>query len=305
MLSDRKETILVGYDRAISKRLCKLSGGLFVLTMAIGLRYGSLWPVGTIAGVMWIAGGIVLLFLLAVASAHLNKGVLVSWVLVFGPVYGWLLHPFLASGPNAAVLSVWAIAESSLLALLIALTVGTLGYLLGEELRRALLSQRRLNNSEIVADLLIGRDRTMSKRMLVGSATLFLVALVSVTIVNAPVALFPGQWQTQTVFQLGTYAILIGLAGVNSYYNEGLVVGWTLVFAPTLALFGYDVMVRGFTPRGFSSIEGGLAYVITISLLLAVLLGTFGFVVGTGARYTVARPRYATNHDGDKMEPPN
>ncbi|MFC7156182.1 hypothetical protein ACFQPA_12085 [Halomarina halobia] len=81
-----------------------------------------------------IGGGLALLLLLATIQAYYNDGLLISWLLVFLPVFGTAL-----SGVGVGLIRPTPMKSFGLaigIALFAALTLGTVGFLLGTAIRR-------------------------------------------------------------------------------------------------------------------------------------------------------------------------
>ena len=86
--------------------------------------------------------------------------------------------------------------------------------------------------------------------------------------------------------------LLVGLAAIEAYYNEGLLVAWLLTFVVTVPAFF-------FPPRGF--IDGAAQPTALIAVVLAggvaVAFGTIGFAIGVAVRHS------REQHRTDRYQP--
>lgn len=224
----------------------------------------------------------------AAANAYWNDGLVLSWLLVFGPVLGWLWMVFV-QGPVFFDVAIVPIAW----AMFAALVVGTLGYVLG----------RRLDTrgtpdvtSEWMLGTIVGRDLGRRGQWLAVSSALFVLAvgLMAATrpFLELPiegVTLFELFYPTGVLVEstlVGAVVVLgwMGLAMLPAYQRAGLLVSWAIVFGP---LFGAILteFVLGGTSGGWPVLDVTLAFLA--ALIFTLVLGTGGFILGGALRRVV------------------
>lgn len=269
------------------------------LLLAGALLLGS-FLFGTVArtqGWMSVVDGrlfLLVLFVLVVgsavaaANAYWNDGLVLSWLLVFGPVSGWLWIVFV-QGPvffNVAIVPMaWAAFA--------ALVVGTLGYVLGRQLDTR---GTGAETSEWMLRTIVGRDPGRRGRWLAVAGALFVLAgaLMAATrpLLELPiegVTLFELFYPTGVLVEstlVGTLVVLgwMGLAMLPAYRRAGLLVSWAIVFGPLLGAIMTEFVLGG-SSGGGPVLDATLAFLA--ALIFTVVLGTGGFVLGAGLRRVV------------------
>lgn len=120
--------------------------------------------------------------------------------------------------------------------------------------------------------LLYGRTPAVSRQLALLAVGLFV--LVSATFYTDVNTLWPAPLGASGV------VLLVGLAGVVAYYNEGLLVTWLLAFAAALPAFVFHpprgpvlAVTAATAPRAIAEAAG-----------VAIGLGTIGFAVGSALR---------------------
>jgi DNA-binding transcriptional ArsR family regulator len=174
-----------------------------------------------------------------------------------------------------------------------ALPIATDVFLGGITMLVALLALRRwqLEIDDLLArigntPLLIGRNRTLSRRVTIGiiggSAVLAVLWLILYTL-DIPVPsigpLHPAVW-----FSL----VLVGAAFFQAYSNDGLLVSWLVVFGPVTAI-GLGFIGLGSPVNAVGRLPGIIGYPIILGSVGALVLGTTGFLIGAVARRLVTR----------------
>lgn len=290
---------LYGLDRQVATRIAVLAVLLSVLVFAFGMIYGHYWPQGTIAGVAGITGGILILFVLAAGYAFENDGIAISCLLVFGPTLGWLFHVFVGSTP--VPLTGTALLESLLIASFVAVTIGTLGYLFGSELRRELLSQRQVQTRYLLTHLLIGHDRALATWTALRAPLLAPIGFGLLAISEIPATSALETITAGLPIQVGAVLALMALAIAAGYTEGGVLVSWLLVFWPGFGAVSYsNLMASGIRIDGSRTLVG----VFGTSFVLAVLVGTVGFLLGLGFRAATGAPILSTAPDLDQRKSP-
>lgn len=159
--SDWLLRVLVGDDLSRAGRWGIVAGVLFLV--ASGLIYATypifllpvegvtlfelFFPTGVLAASTLLGAIVVLGWMgLAMWPAYRNAGLLVSWGLLFGPMFGASLTDFVLDGISGSGPFVDA-TFAFLAALIFALILGTGGFVLGRGLRR-LISRRRSGHGE-------------------------------------------------------------------------------------------------------------------------------------------------------------
>ena len=130
---------IVGIDPDLTRKGVIGSIGLFVLSIALIISYELISVPGNIGGLyLFIVVGVVL----AGVSAYWNSGLLISWLLIFGPVSAPLLYTkaLIASGEPVGValpLSLVGVGVASFW-IPTAVLLGTLAFGVGVVLRWAI-----------------------------------------------------------------------------------------------------------------------------------------------------------------------
>lgn len=280
---------LLGKSRSRSLLALGLSGALLLGAFLLG-------TVATTQGWMAILDGrislLVLLVLVfgtavAAANAYWNDGLVLSWLLVFGPILGWLWVVFV-QGPIVFYGAIVPIAWS----VLTALVVGTIGYVIGRG-RRNYTHDRSEGQVEWPLAVIVGRDYSQRRQWLLLIGALF-VLTGGMTYVVGPFLGFP--IEGVTLFELfyptavldantslGTLVVLgwIGLAAWPAYRGAGLLVSWGIVFGP---MFG--VILTGFVLGGTSGVGPLLdaTFALLAGLIFTIILGTAGYILGGAFR---------------------
>lgn len=206
------------------------------------------------------------------------RGLFAAWLLVAIPSVLGFLAFFLHTRPDHHTVG-QAVGQGLFWGGVIALIWGTLTY----GVIRA--GQVVATDDQTVIDqFLLGRDRRESKRWLVG------VGVLSVLLFGGLAASRPEQLTgilqdahvgiEVAVLIMGTLGLSV-LATVHGYRNDGLLVGWALVFGP---VFVYLAFAFVFPSEGGTSLVVGVLYVGVISTFPATAGGTVGTLLGSGLR---------------------
>lgn len=236
-----------------------------------------------VLGVLIVGGGI------AAGNAYWNDGLVLSWFLVFGPVFGWLWNWFVQEGSvffhEAIVPVLWAVFT--------ALVVGTIGYVIGRIPHGFPSRDTGTESTGWLLRVLVGKNPMRSARWGLLAGVLFVIA-GGLTYVTRPylslpvegvdlVELFfpPGVLAANTLLGVLTIFAWMGLAMWPAYRNAGLFVSCGLVFGPISGALLIDFVVGGLSSSG-PLVDATFA--LLAALILAVILGTGGFILGIGFR---------------------
>lgn len=239
----------------------------------------------------------VVLFLLVVGgavaagNAYWNDGLFGSCFLVFCLAFGWLWTVFVQQGTvsfaEAFPPFAWAVFA--------ALVVGTVGYVVGRRLRDPLPRDTGDEPTGWLLGVLVGfhTDRSgiwgplaiglflVAGGLIYGTRPFFPLPVEGVSLIEVftVVGVFVASIPVGTTVFLGW----LGLAAWPAYRNEGLLVSWGLLLGPLFGAIVVDFVTSGMT--GNPIIDATLAFLL--ALVLAVSIGTCGFVLGRGLRRTV------------------
>ncbi|MFC7097517.1 hypothetical protein [Halobaculum marinum] len=281
---------LLGADRRM--RLVAVAGATALVAVGV-VAAETPWAAGADSAVPFLAttallGGPAL----AAENARRAGGVLGSWLLAFGLVFSvaWCLAvPSGVATGIGVVVPVVAAAST-------ATGVGLPGYALGEFLRRRSDGLDEAAGSARVRRVLLPRSRRAAVRWAVVAAAAFDAALaaavwvprhpvtgaLTVAEVFDPLAAAAGDPRVGVLVAAGW----VGAAAVPAARHAGLFVSWGVVFAPVFGGAGAR-FVDSVSASGVATFDVALAAVT--AAVLAVFLGTFGFVVGVGARSLAPR----------------
>ncbi|WP_283403586.1 hypothetical protein [Halorubrum sp. DM2] len=129
-----------------------------------------------------------------------------------------------------------------------------------------------------IRTLLLGEDQKRARQWSIGAGILFVVSLFYFAVVRTvDVPLL------DTVLWWQVYAVLLtGFVAIQAYSNSGIGVSWLLVFAAVAGVilnFG-GIALTGAKP-GLLLLIG---YAFVGSTVVAAIVGTLGFGIGTAAR---------------------
>lgn len=280
---------LFGVSRRRSSLLAGLAVALFLGTYLLGTTARTLGWMSLLDGrlpllviFVIIAGTAV-----AAASATWNDGLLLSWLLVFGPVLGWLWIIFV-QGPVFFDVTIVPFAFAALTALVI----GTVGYVIGRGWR---VDSQTTDEREFDWPLgvFVGRELDQRGRWIVVSAVLFVLGGAMIYATRPFLELpFEGVFLSELFYPtgvlaantlLGALVVLgwIGLAMIPAYRAAGLLVSWSIVFSPMFGAILTDNVLGGSSGAG-PALDATFA--LLAALTFAVILGTGGFLLGAGLR---------------------
>lgn len=295
--SSELRTALLGRDTNKSLLAFGLATVLLLgvyLLGAIGEGQGWIFEFGQLLPqfvlVVFVVGGAV-----AAGNAYWNDGLVLSWFLVFGPVLAWLWIVWV-QGAVSFEIAIVPVAFASLAALV----AGTLGYVVGRVINGRTDSESWYEPTGWLVRVLVGQvpARTVGWWALAGG--LFVLAsvlfyttdpLLPLPIVGVSlIALFIPVGALAADLATGVVAVLawMGLAAWPAYRREGLLVSWGLLFAP-----GFGAMLIHYAVGDRSG--GGPWFDAVVALLyassIALLLGTGGYLLGSGLRWIADRNR--------------
>lgn len=287
----RAAALFVGGSWSYTKRWIFIATGLLILSTGYTLNTGTFieplfYPPGAIAAKP--AMGLVFLLIwigLTAWPAYQNEGLLGSWAVMFGPIAGaltwnWIIRGISGGGPLTDA------ALAALAAAMLALTIGTVGFLVGVALRRNTTRQiqiQYLNNAPrgrhaaSYLTALIGQNRTRSAIGLVGAVLLAGVVLgVSVGLNQVVDGLWGARWWIAPI-------VLPFVAGAYAYWNDGLLV--SVWFSATTAFAMYWGFINTPPLTGHLVLLG----LSVTTVLTALPYGILGYVVGRFTRMYKAR----------------
>jgi DNA-binding transcriptional ArsR family regulator len=131
-----------------------------------------------------------------------------------------------------------------------------------------------------------GRNRGLSRRVAIGAVGAF-VALGAVWFILAAFQFTLPDLGPVDPLRDGTI-LLVGIAAIQAYYNDGLLVSWVVVFAP-LASVGFLSIGTALAGGSMLSVVGIVGYSVIIGTVGALVLGTGGFLLGASGRRVVAK----------------
>lgn len=289
-------TTLVGRERkhslVVGGVVLALFGGSFVTGLFL---VPSRWiPQGFAQAALIFFGFPIAIGVIAAANAAWNDGFLLSWLLVFAPVFGWLLSNVAKqAGPVYLNETYFSLG----LAILTASIVGTVTYTIGVRRRGV---PKGTDGRPAALVLLVGDDGTRPAVWAISAGGLFLgAALVTsltdprqfpITLADVVVGMVGpsllekslGLEVTSLVFDVIVVGGALGLAMWPAVRHAGLLVSWGMLFGPM-----YGVTVTEFV-LGEISGSGPLfdaTYAFVLALVGAAILGTIGFVLGRGLRW--------------------
>lgn len=262
--------------------------GIFILRgwaeMAEGETFGTL-PISDVVFVVVVGGGF------AAVTAFWNDGLLLSWLLVFCPVIAWV-WPNFVQGP----VFFKAVVHPFALAAVAAILAGTAGYVIG---RRIHMKTSLFTEEDPFAwdvRLILGHDPSQLFQWAERACVLLFVSAGFMYSTRPYIALpiegltlievFLPIGALNTAPMIGTIVIFgwMGLASWPAYRDNGLLSSWGILFGPifgaTLIDFTIDSMSGSSPIMDFS-----LAFLA--ALIIALVLGTGGYILGRGLRGAV------------------
>lgn len=288
-----RRTDLLGRDPPKSFLVFLLSIALTLGIYALGTTdvaqewisgFGQMQP--HFALLVFVVGGAV-----AAGNAYWNDGLVLSWLLVFGPVLAWLWNV-----GDQGVVHFGADIVLIGFATLGALVAGTLGYVVGRVFNGRAESETWYEPITWLLRVLVGQIPEQSTRWGILAGGLFVLASVvfystypslQLPIVGVDlIALVIPIDAIAADYATGLAVVLawIGLAAWPAYQRNGLLVSWALLFGPIFgALFTRYVV---FDPSGGGRLFDFVAAVL-VALSIVLLLGTGGYLLGSGLRWVV------------------
>lgn len=265
---------LVGRD---ARRTAVVGGGVALLAFVTLLR----GPVSAVAGLLGATappglGGHELGYLVVVptsavvaaASARWNDGVATSVVAVFVPSWAWQYGSFAAAGvvgPGAF--------DAAGIPALVAVPVGALAYLMGR-----LGLDVRSEGVNPTVHVLVG-DSTVSTLGCLAAATIgVLVAAVAVATDTTWLGAVVPATDGSVVVRVGTTVAWVLIVATFTARGGGLLAAWCVAGVPWLAVEGAVLLLRD----GGVDVSGFLGTVAFPGTILALVLGTGGYVLGGG-----------------------
>ncbi|PSP54722.1 hypothetical protein BRC82_09315 [Halobacteriales archaeon QS_1_67_19] len=224
---------------------------------------------------------------IAAGTAYWNGGLVSSWLVAFASPFGWLSNVLVGAKPAfpEGVVAPLGLAGG------IAVSFGTVGYAIGRYIRVRGTENGKNALPDPLLRILLGDEPDQFIRWGTRAGGLFVVAgaLIYVTSPDTSLSVrtfeFPipaGGLNAPFVFGTVTIPAWIGTAMWPAYRNEGLLASWLLLFGPFFgAMLTDEVLVGRLTGSGLL-VDGVL--VLLGTFVLAVALGTVGFVLGSGLR---------------------
>lgn len=268
---DSRHALVWGRAPAVSRQLAVLAVGLFGLVSAVFYTdLNTLWPAPL------MASGAVILALIAGLVAYYNEGLVVAWSLTVGTALpGFVFYP--PRGPMFAVTPATAPAAIGE-ALAVAIGLGSLGFLGGAGLRRRvdrLRGERYVPSASVLPTFLVGRNRRQATRWLLVAMAEFVTVFALAVSGQVPYGVGPAG-------QLGIAVLVVLMAGPAAWVafrNRGLVVAWSLAFAP---LFGVFLAIQ-LQFVGTPAPDRPVLYAFGTAAMVAIPVGTLAFLLGVAA----------------------
>lgn len=131
--------------------------------------------------------------------------------------------------------------------------------------------------------LLLGRDKTRARQWGIAAGVLLIASLIyfaAVKTIDYPAIHLALWWEGYTV-------LLTVLVAVQAYSNGGVVVSWALTFGAVVGLIlNYGGV--GLTGKGPEIVEL-LGLAILGGIIVAAIVGTLGFCIGTAGQRIAAQ----------------
>lgn len=214
----------------------------------------------------------------AAAHARRNDGLLAGWLVVFVPSFAWLAAFPVATGrpgPPAVV-----VGRAALGAVAAATLLGTPAHAAGRVGRYLRGPASRTDR------LLLGRTPRSTAAWLAGGGSVAVVVAVLSAVLHALGAERRFAVAVGDAFVAVVVLALVGAVAVQAYRNQGLLVGWVLVYLPVAAA-GFPGLVTDLP----GDPVGRVLFLGLVVLAIAALLGSVGTVLGIGARVVLAPSR--------------
>lgn len=236
-----------------------------------------------------VLGFLVVIGAMAVGTAYWNSGLVPSWLVAFAPTFGWLWTVLV--GNETAFPE--GVAAPFGLAVIIAVPLGTVGYAVGRFLRLRNTEDGKDAFPEPSLGILLGDDPNQlvswgTRAVALSLATAVLIYLTSPDVISSVGTIVP-TGGLYAPFVLGPVAIPVWLAVAMwpAYRGEGLLASWMILFGPFFGAWLTDDVFLGRLTGSGLLVDAVL--VLLGAFVLAVVLGTTGFVFGTGLRRAVER----------------
>lgn len=237
---------------------------------------------------------------IAAGTAYWNGGLVSSWLVAFAAAFGWLSNVLIG---EETALPEGVVAPLGL-AGGIAVTLGTVGYAIGRYLRVRNTGNEKDALPEPLLRILLGDepDQFISWGTRAGGLFVAAAALIYVTNPDASLAVrkfelvetFIPAGGLYAPFVFGTVAIpgWLAVATWPAYRGEGLLASWIILFGPFFGAWVTDDVLLGRLTGSGPLVDAVL--VLLGASVLAVVLGTAGFVLGSGLRRAIERRRPAS-----------
>lgn len=278
---------LLGRD---TKRSLLLSGviiALFILSYlgAILVDQSNWMPQGFSKAILSIAIVAVPLGVMAAANAVWNDGYVLSWLLVFAPVFGWLLSN---AASQEGPLGVGQIFFSLGIAIFAATIVGTIGYTIGVGLTILSAGENGNVGSGPLLRVFLGDESRDPVRWGIRAGGIFLLTSFLIYITYPGFELSPNRFYFSDLFVphfglqdpiVASALVKVGwvaLAILPAYRNEGLLISWVFSFG-----FFYGATLTDFVLNQLSgSVLLDATYALLLALVFSIIIGTAGYVLG-------------------------
>jgi len=225
---------------------------------------------------------------LAFLNAYWNDGLMVSCVLVLGLPAGimWGTYGIFWSGRG----------ELGIALIGVSLAIGASGYAIGRAFRAGHTDEGVDQRDEWMRGLLLGENHALARRWGFISVGLCLASAGLLSVVG-PFASLPIDDLSLIdlffpFFESGLVLVILHLGGIGlamgpGSQDAGLLTSWGIVFGP---VFGAGAVWLPRDPH-IAGLVSGIQWAFVGALVSAAVLGTIGYVLGTGLRRAVI-PRY-------------
>lgn len=228
----------------------------------------------------------------AVWNAYWNDGLLLSWLLLSSLITPWLMQYNLQFGIYHPAVSAGYVT--------LALIVGTVGYLIGVGVRRVARGDTEGGFATSFTAMFGSTvDRPSRWYLLVSGLFVISAGLVYVAVpyrslllsIVYPFMLFypVGHITGRMILGVGLIGGWIGAAAWPAYRGNGLLISWSLLFAPMFGVtLSYSLLGPLFTNDTTSSVVDDVLIAALLAVAISVILGALGFVIGVLIRRAVA-----------------
>lgn len=291
LLGHHRKRTVVSFGVAVTLFVVSFLAGSIAESKGFSNDWFARFPLVVLAS--FVAIGVI-----AAGTAYWNDGLVSSWLVAFASAFGWLWQMLVG---EETVLSGGVVAPLGLAAV-IAVSLGTVGYAIGRYLRTRNTDDAKDALPGPLFRILLGNEPGQLVSWGTRASGLFLATAVLIYVTSPDASLAVRKFELVETFipagglyapfVFGTVAIpgWLAVATWPAYRSEGLLASWLLLFGPFFGAWVTDDVLLG---RLTSSPLVDAVLVLLGAFILAVVLGTVGFVLGSGLRRAIERRRPA------------